>query len=367
MSLIKSIRHWLRTHPTVTTEPATPPGRGARRGPVDHVILLDGTCSSLEPGHETNVGLIFKLLRQGRRSVHRTIYYEPGLQWCGWLRIGDLVQGRGLNRQIRRAYGYLASHYQPGDRIFLFGYSRGAYAVRSLAGVIDRVGLLRREEATERNVQLAWRHYEQGSIRPHARAFSRRYCHPRVEIEVVGIFDTVKALGLRLPLLWRLTEDRHAFHSHRLGRTVRHGFHALAMDETRTVFEPVLWDYPYHGQIVEQAWFRGGHGDIGGQLNGGRHGSRLLSNIPLVWMLERAAHCGLQLPESWRAEFPCDASAPMTSLYAGWGKLFLWRQRRSQLCCPTEYLHPTALRPDCAPRKWRLRLGPAEAGEPTQG
>ncbi|SNX69140.1 putative alpha/beta hydrolase family protein DUF2235 [Cereibacter ovatus] len=364
MSVIWRFRHWLRLHPTVATEPATPPAQGGRRGPVDHVILLDGTCSTLEPGCETNVGQIFKLLREGRRSVHRTIYYEPGLQWGGWLRIGDLVQGRGLNRQIRRAYGYLASHYQPGDRIFLFGYSRGAYAVRSLAGVIDRVGLLRREEATERAVQLAWRHYEMGPDRPPARAFSRRFCHAHVGIEMVGIFDTVKALGLRLPVMWRLTEDRHAFHNHRLGRSVRHGFHALAMDETRRVFDPVLWDYPYHGQIVQQVWFRGGHGDVGGQVLGERGGSRLLSNIPLVWMLDRAQHCGLRLPDDWRTRFPCDAEAPMTSMFAGWGKLFLWRARRPLLLCPTEQIHPTAQRPKPG---GRLVPGTSAAGQPTQG
>ena len=84
-----------------------------------------------------------------------------------------IVEGRGLNRQIRRAYGWLASHYREGDRIFLFGYSRGAYAVRSLAGVIDRVGLLRREHATERGVQLAYRHYQNGPDTVAAAAFAR--------------------------------------------------------------------------------------------------------------------------------------------------------------------------------------------------
>lgn len=74
--------------------------------------------------------------------------------------------GPGINRQIRRAYGYLASRYRPGDRIFLFGYSRGAFAVRSLAGIMDRVGLLRADQATERNVQLAYRHYRAGGKAP---------------------------------------------------------------------------------------------------------------------------------------------------------------------------------------------------------
>ena len=105
----------------------------------------------------------------------------------------DVIQGRGLNRQIRRAYGFLASRYRPGDRIFLFGYSRGAYAVRSLAGVIDRIGLVR-QDATERNVTLAYRHYRR---RPTAPAPAPSCCRSamRTLVEMVGVWDTVKALG----------------------------------------------------------------------------------------------------------------------------------------------------------------------------
>ncbi len=140
-------------------ELAAPPPRGAVRGRVDHVIILDGTLSSLDPGIETNAGLLFKLMTEGGLRADRTVYYEPGIQWEGWRHLGDIAQGRGINRQIRRAYGWLASHYREGDRIYLIGYSRGAFAVRSLAGVIDRVGLLKREHATERGVTLAYRHY----------------------------------------------------------------------------------------------------------------------------------------------------------------------------------------------------------------
>ncbi|MEO0381843.1 MAG: DUF2235 domain-containing protein, partial [Pseudomonadota bacterium] len=107
--------------------------------------------SSLDPGDETNAGLLAKLL--GEMGSQVSLYYEPGLQWSEWRRAGDVLFGRGINRQIRRAYGYLASRYRPGDKIYLFGYSRGAYAVRSLAGIIDRVGLLRSDAATERNIR----------------------------------------------------------------------------------------------------------------------------------------------------------------------------------------------------------------------
>ncbi|THD85796.1 DUF2235 domain-containing protein [Aliigemmobacter aestuarii] len=312
--------------------------------------------SSLDPGLETNAGRTFRLLCEAHGARLR-LYYEPGIQWEGWRRAMDVAQGRGINRQIRRAYGWLASHYREGDRIFLFGYSRGAYAVRSLAGVIDRVGLLRAECATERNVTMIYRHYQHGPDSPAARAFAAGHCHAEAPVEMVGVWDTVKALGLRVPGLWLLTQSRHAFHNHHLGRSIRHGFHALALDETRTVFEPVLWSCPEDWQgNVEQVWFRGGHGDVGGQL-GGLEGARPLANIPLVWMLERAEGCALALPEGWRDRFPVDPAAPMIGTWSGYGALFIWRGRRRIGRDRSERIHPTVPGAHWA---WR-RFRPGEA------
>ena len=330
---------------------------------VDHIIILDGTLSSLEPGRESNAGLMFKLLAEEGRHPERRLYYEEGVQWVDWGQILDVAQGRGINRQIRRAYGFLASHYQPGDRIFLIGYSRGAYAVRSLAGVIDQVGLLRRDEATERNVQLAYRHYQLEPGGHAAKAFGRAFCHASVPIEMVGVWDTVKALGLRLPFLWMLTEQEHAFHNHALGHSIKHGFHALAMNETRVVFDPVLWSCPpnWVGNI-EQVWFRGAHADIGGQI-GSFQAARPLANIPLVWMLERAEACGIALPQGWKARFPCDVAAPMVGTWRGFGAMFLLRKRRVVGRDASESIHPTALvrqsrfaaQPKIAPERLRRR------------
>ncbi len=330
-------------------EPVAAPKPGVQRGIVDHVIILDGTFSSLDDGMETNAGKTFRLLKEKGVAGRRSVYYEPGLQWEGWRYAAAVAQGRGINPQIRRAYGYLASHYRPGDRIFLFGYSRGAFAVRSLAGVIDRVGLLKRDHATERAVSLAWRHYRTDPSRDSARAFSRRFCHPDAVVEMVGVWDTVKALGLRLPLLWMLTEQRSAFHNHQLGPAIKHGFHALALDETRDVFEPVLWESrdDWQGNI-EQVWFRGAHGDIGGQI-GDFAAARPLANIPLEWMLGRAESCGLALPNGWRDRFPCDATAPMVGTNRSWGKFFLLRHRRVIGKDPSERVHPTAL---VVKRRW---------------
>ena len=187
MTILQRLTRWWRGAPVVASEPAAPPAPGRVRGVVDHVIILDGTLSSLEPGQESNAGLLFKLLQENRPGQHRRLYYEPGLQWEGWRHASGFLQGRGISRQISRAYGWLASQYREGDRIFLFGYSRGAYAVRSLAGVIDRIGLLRREEATERAVRQVWRHYRQAPASPAARAFAESYCHRHAPIEVVEI------------------------------------------------------------------------------------------------------------------------------------------------------------------------------------
>jgi uncharacterized protein (DUF2235 family) len=314
------------------------------RGRVDHVIIIDGTMSSLEPGLETNAGLVFKLLSEMRGS-RLSVRYEAGVQWQAWRSTLDVIEGRGINRQIRRVYGFLASRYRPGDRIFLFGYSRGAYAVRSLAGVIDRVGLLQAEHATERNVEIAYRHYRRGGDGVARRAFVKRFCHAEAPVEMVGVWDTVKALGFRAPVVWKFAEERHRFHNHALGATVRRGFHALALDETREVYAPVLWTSPagWEGQ-VEQMWFRGTHGDVGGQL-AGFEAARPLANIPLVWMLGNAEACGLALPDGWRARFPCDPDAPSVGSMRGWGKLFVLRRRRVVGADPSEAIHPTAERP----------------------
>lgn len=320
--------------------PTAREGAPRHRGPATHVIILDGTMSSLEQGEETHAGMLFKLLAEAGKSANLTVHYEAGIQWRDWSRTVDVMVGRGINRQIRHAYGVLASRYRPGDRIVLAGYSRGAYAVRSLAGVVDLVGLLRTECATERNIRQAYRHYRSGARSPIAQEFRQAFCHENTEIEAVAVWDTVKALGWRLPILWRWTTERHAFHNHALGPTIRHGFHALAHDETRLAYEPVLWACPpgYEGR-VEQVWFPGTHGDVGGQL-GGRKRARPLANLSLVWMLERLAACQIPLPEDWQARFPTDPHAPSIGTWAGWGKVFLLRGGRKVGTDPSESLHP---------------------------
>jgi len=334
-----SLRSWFTSLLSRRPRAQITPARG--RGPTTHVIILDGTMSSLEQGCETHAGQLYKLLREEGAQSNLTLYYEPGIQWTNWAGTFDVMQGRGINRQIKRAYGALSSRYRSGDRIVLAGYSRGAYAVRSLAGVIDLVGLIAPEHATERNVQLAYRHYRRGGRGAAAQAFRSRKCHLSVEIEAVAVWDTVKALGVRWPVLWRWSQVEHAFHNHALGASVNYGFHALAYDETRDAYAPVLWSCPpgWRGKM-EQVWFPGTHGDVGGQLNGFEP-ARPLANLSLVWMLDRLDACGLPLPTGWRARFDTDPLAPSTGKWRGWSKLFLTRTRRVVGRDPSEKLHPS--------------------------
>lgn len=326
-------------------------GEAKLRGPRSHVIILDGTLSSLEPGFETHAGVTYRLCCEMRGQI--SVYYEAGVQWEGWRSALNVLMGRGINRQIRRAYGFLASRYRPGDRIFLIGYSRGAYAVRSLAGVIDMVGLVKAEHATTRNILTAYRHYECNPHGPHADVFAEKFCHDRVPIEMVGVWDTVKALGIRLPVLWKQSERRHAFHSHQLGRSIRNGFHALALNENRQVYEPVLWHCPPGWPArVEQVWFRGSHGDVGGQL-GGFEPARPLANISLVWMLGNAERQGLPLPDGWRSRFFTDPNAPSVGTWRGWGRIFLLRSPRIIGRDRTERIH-ASVPPDQRPQNLPL-------------
>ena len=308
-----------------------------RRGQQTHVIILDGTMSTLERGLETHAGVTYRLCCE--MSPRVSVYYEAGVQWRSWRKTLDVLMGKGINRQIRRAYGYLASRYRPGDRIFLIGYSRGAYAVRSLAGVIDMVGLIKAEHANVRNIRNAYRHYEFSPHGDAAAAFAKAYCHDDVPIEMVGVWDTVKALGLRLPLFWRMAEARHAFHNHQLGPSIRSGFHALALDETRAVYAPIMWSGAggYAGH-VEQVWFRGTHGDVGGQLSG-YEAARPLANVPLIWMLDKAEQRGLPLPSNWRTRYFTDPAAPSSGSWRGWAKIFLLRAPRVVGAHPSERLH----------------------------
>lgn len=317
-----------------------------------HIIIIDGTLSHLETGLESNAGLLFKLVQEGLPRVDISLYYNPGIRGKGLWKWLDVAAGVGINQSICAAYGHLAKRFVPGDRILLFGFSRGAYAVRSLAGMIGQIGLVKPVHFTKMRGRRAFGHYENGN-NPDAAAFSRIYCHMDVPIEMIGVWDTVKALGLPYPLLSRIAPMATEFHDHHLGPNIKHAFQALALDETRTAYSPILWDcIPGWKGHAEQLWFAGAHADIGGQIEGFTP-ARPLSNIPLLWMLDKAEACALPLPPGWRDRFARDPGAPMHGARRGITKYFLLRAPRHACATPFDHLHESVLERMEAQPKYR--------------
>lgn len=325
------------------------------RPTTQHIVIIDGTLSRIGKGQETNAGLLYKLLQELLPRTDLNIFYHPGIQGDGWQKWLNVAAGIGINLTICAGYSAIAKRYVPGDKILLFGFSRGAYAVRSLAGMIGRIGLLKPEHVNDLRVKRAFRHYENSANTPAAKAFARAYCHRDIKIEMVGVWDTVKALGLPFPILTRFSPLATAFHDHHLGPTISNAFQALALDENRTAYKPILWKYRSGWQgRVEQLWFPGAHSDIGGHVEG-YETTRPLSNIPFRWMLEKATMCGLPLPEGWQDKFPINPAAAMMGAYAGSSKFFLLRAPRKACDTPFDGMHPCVLTrqetlPDYQPR-----------------
>ncbi len=299
------------------------------REPRNHVFIIDGTLSRVgEEDCMTHAGRLYRMIERGTSSARQSIGYSRGVQGEGLQKWLSAAVGMGINEAIIQGYATLASRYRPDDRIFLFGYSRGAYAVRSIAGLIEHVGLLRANEATERRVQRAFRHYTKGERTPSMNAFREQHCHPKVEITCIGAWDTVKSLGLPVPGLSRFFPMATDFHDHALGSSVKSAFQALAADEDRNAYEPILWEaHPkWRGQL-EQTWFPGAHADIGGDY-GDVPAAKPLGTLSFVWMLERAEKQGLLLPDGWRSGFNCDPTAPQVGSRRGMNRLFLIRRPR---------------------------------------
>ncbi|MCF6272898.1 MAG: DUF2235 domain-containing protein [Rhodobacteraceae bacterium] len=290
-----------------------------------HVFIIDGTLSRIKDGEETNAGLLYKLLRV---QPDLKVGYDRGVQGRGWLKWLNVLTGNGINCSIRGGYTALAKAYQPGDKIFLFGFSRGAYAVRSIAGMIAKVGLLTPQNVSNKRIRNAFHLYENCVDGKRSGEFRKKLCHETIEIEMIGVWDTVKSLGLPFPVLSYISPMATEFHDHKLSKIINNAFQALAADENRHAFEPIQWKYrpDWHGRL-EQAWFAGAHSDIGGHVLALPE-ARALSNISLHWMLDRAAMCGLLLPRNWAARFPTDPLAEMQGPYAGISKYFLIRGAR---------------------------------------
>jgi uncharacterized protein (DUF2235 family) len=264
------------------------------------VVCCDGTWNrpdQLSGGvaAPTNVAKIaLAVAERDPAGVDQLLYYEPGVGTRRFERIRGGAFGFGLSRNVRDCYRFIVENYRPGDELFLFGFSRGAFTARSTVGLVRNAGILRREHADR--VDEAYALYRSRTDRTHprgieARLFRRMYSRPEIEVRFIGVWDTVGALGIpidgvRLPFTDRLW----GFHDTELSSHVQSACQALAIDEQRGPFRPTPWTRQptASGQTLEQVWFTGVHCDVGGGYR-----DPALAEIALLWMVARARECGL--------------------------------------------------------------------------
>lgn len=266
------------------------------------VICCDGTWNSPDETVDgvpcaTNVVKVAQAVKAAdTKGVEQVVFYDPGVGSSGGLgkRAWEGATGTGLSRNILDAYRYLIRTYEPGDELFLFGFSRGAFTVRSLAGLIRNSGLLRPEAIDQ--VGKAYKLYRsrrKGATPRELEAtlFRRTYAVADVvSVKFIGVWDTVGALGNPI---WGKSPLSllNTFHDTGLSSTIENAFHAVSVDEKRRNFKECLWAQGKSApktQTLEQAWFAGVHSNIGGgyPVTG-------LSNAALKWMVEKAKQCGL--------------------------------------------------------------------------
>ncbi len=237
----------------------------------------------------TNVVKIKRLIDASQPDQVVVYFNGVGTQWYDCVSGG--VAGAGLDDRIKLGYQRLAEHFEPGDRIFLFGFSRGAYTARSLGGMIRKCGVLRSDRLDL--CDEAFGLYRRKDRTPDERDVVqfRQANSYTTDIHFIGVWDTVGELGIPLGLLKDINKELYGFHDTSLSSIVKNGFHAVAIDEHRRQFAPTLWTgVPDAGQNIEQRWFVGAHSNVGGGYADDR-----LSNIPLAWMCGKAECCGLRL------------------------------------------------------------------------
>ena len=283
------------------------------------VVLLDGTWNNEGIGFDTNVAkldpgyrpkhgaLATSLIRdRGADGTGQVCLYHDGVGLEGTLlrRLLGGAIGLGLKEIIRQAYSWLAGKFQPGDEVYLLGFSRGAYSARALAGMIGASGIQRRGAGDV--FETAWRNYrvrpairsgeaaagasDAGSLADYRSLAAKDAFHEDRRIKCVAVWDTVGSYGVPAgvglaPLARYVTLLTLGFHDTRLGDHIDVGLHAVGIDEHRRPFVPTLWTIPKgqspRGQ-VEQTWFAGAHASVGGG-----YPDTGMSDEALIWMIAR--------------------------------------------------------------------------------
>jgi uncharacterized protein (DUF2235 family) len=266
------------------------------------VVCCDGTWNYADQEHDgkpcpTNVTKLDRLVAAvDARGIRQVPYYHPGVGTQRFQRLIGGAFGYGLGKHVRDVYAFLVDNFEPGDELFFFGFSRGAFTARSAVGMVRNSGILKREEKGRiKEAYDLYRDRERAPSSAEAQRFRDAYA-TETKIRFIGVWDTVGALGVPLTgtRLFDFVNRRFQFHDVELSSWVEAAYQALAIDERRGPFEPAVW-HPQPQSVEQklaQLWFAGVHSDVGGGYVDSR-----LSDIALLWMVEHATAEGLALTE----------------------------------------------------------------------
>ncbi|MEP7187022.1 MAG: DUF2235 domain-containing protein [Rhodanobacter sp.] len=299
------------------------------------VLLFDGTWN--KPESNTNVERLRQLVApRDPTGIEQVVNYLPGVGVSpGLTHLLGGAFGYGLSGNVLEGYRWLSQTWQPGDEIYLFGFSRGAYTARSLGGMIRKCGLLHGSangNVTSADVSHAYDFYRDTGTKPDdpaAQAFRRSHS-VEIDIHFIGVWDTVGSLGIPDTASWfPYARSRYEFHDTELSKIVKYAYQALALDEHRADFAPAVWTRnPFdlkpgesitskkQEQVdIEQRWFVGSHSDVGGgnDCDGAGRKPDPLPDIPLAWLQSKAIAAGLAFNRLVTPAADADMGVPRNS------------------------------------------------------
>jgi uncharacterized protein (DUF2235 family) len=278
--------------------------------------FADGTWDTAD--NNTNV---YRLFKATPITAEQIPMYDDGVGSDGnplWKLLGGAF-GTGLFQKIKDGYTKIAHVYEEGDSLFLFGFSRGAYTARCLAGMIAACGLPT-QNFSDDLVETAFQAYRQRDKRQALLDTLKDNHMFDARITMIGVWDTVGSLGIP-SVFGNVDPLLYGFLDTGLHPDVLSAYHGLAIDEKRAQFPPTLWTSdPTDGQTIEQIWFSGVHGDVGGGEPDDTPGTTALSDITLGWIMSKASALGLQIDPGVLAQYavPLDPELSMDQLHTSW-------------------------------------------------
>ncbi|MDE3196187.1 MAG: DUF2235 domain-containing protein [Acidobacteriota bacterium] len=290
------------------------------------IYCADGTWAT--PATHTNVYKVFKAVTI---SSAQMAFYDDGVGSDGLPleRLAGGAFGTGLWQKIKDGYAKIAHVYEKDDQVYIFGFSRGAYTARSLAGMIAACGLPTHDFGDD-DLEVAFNAYRDKSSRGDLLRRLNASCDMyNAPIEMIGVWDTVGSLGIP-SLFGQVDPVLYGFLDVGLNPGVRNAYHAIAIDEKRAEFPVTLWKPPFApGQTVEQVYFCGCHSDVGGGNPDEADGSAL-SNITLAWMMSKAAALGIGFNPQMVQSFNCptDPKYALDNINESWTPLWAFPVKR---------------------------------------